>query len=158
MLSWLEVGFITDLKSHKQDILQKHFRLIDLCILQDACHEFFCIFEDFYASGMHDAGVTKSLHILWPKAHNWSNFREDLFKLFLWCFIRNISNCGNKKIQTSHTIFSQINPGVAISSLNNPHLHIYLWMRSGIYLNLTLWDWFSNANQQVNRSCGQGKI
>ena len=37
------------------------FRLIDLCILQDACHELFCIFGDFYASCTQDAEVTKSL-------------------------------------------------------------------------------------------------
>ena len=34
---------------------------IDLCILWDACHELFCIFGDFYVSGMQDAEVTKSL-------------------------------------------------------------------------------------------------
>ena len=39
-------------------------RLIDLCILRDACHELFCIFGDFYASGMQDAEVTKSLTVL----------------------------------------------------------------------------------------------
>ena len=27
----------------------------------DACHELFCVFEDFYASGTGDAEVTKSL-------------------------------------------------------------------------------------------------
>ena len=40
-------------KSHKQDILQKHLR--------DAYHKLFSIFGDFYASGMQDAEVTKSL-------------------------------------------------------------------------------------------------
>ena len=30
-------------------------RGIDLCILLDACHELFCFFGDFYASGMQDA-------------------------------------------------------------------------------------------------------
>ena len=34
---------------------------IDLCVLRDACHELFCVFEDFYASGMQDTEVTKSL-------------------------------------------------------------------------------------------------
>ena len=34
---------------------------INLCVLQDACHELFCVFEDFYASGMQDTEVTKSL-------------------------------------------------------------------------------------------------
>ena len=29
--------------------------------LRDACHELFCVSEDFYASGMQDAEVTKSL-------------------------------------------------------------------------------------------------
>ena len=39
-------------------------RLINLCILRDACHELFCIFGDFYASGMQDAEVTKSPAVL----------------------------------------------------------------------------------------------
>ena len=34
---------------------------IDLCILWDACHESFCVFGDFYASGMQDVEETKSL-------------------------------------------------------------------------------------------------
>ena len=37
-------------------------QLIDVCVLQDACHELFCIFEDFYLSRMQHAEVTKSLH------------------------------------------------------------------------------------------------
>ena len=37
------------------------FRWIDLCVLQDASTELFCVFGDFYASGTHDAEVTKSL-------------------------------------------------------------------------------------------------
>ena len=36
-------------------------QLIDLCVLQDACHELFCAFADFYASATRDAEVTKSL-------------------------------------------------------------------------------------------------
>ena len=34
---------------------------IVLCFLWEACHELFCISEDFYASGMQVAEVTKSL-------------------------------------------------------------------------------------------------
>ena len=34
---------------------------IVFCVLHDACHELFCVFGDFYASGTHDAEVTKSL-------------------------------------------------------------------------------------------------
>ena len=34
---------------------------IDLCILWDACHELFCVFGVFYASGMQDVEETKSL-------------------------------------------------------------------------------------------------
>ena len=30
-------------------------------VLQDACHKLFCVSGDFYASGMEDAEVTKSL-------------------------------------------------------------------------------------------------
>ena len=36
-------------------------KLIVLCILWDACHELVCVFGDFYASGMQDTEVTKSL-------------------------------------------------------------------------------------------------
>ena len=36
-------------------------RSIDLCVLQDACHELFCVFGDFYGSGTQDTEVTKSL-------------------------------------------------------------------------------------------------
>ena len=39
------------------------FGSIDLCILQDAYHDLFCIFGDSSASGTQDAGVTKSLRI-----------------------------------------------------------------------------------------------
>ena len=36
--------------------------IIDLCIPRDACQELLCVFgDDFYASGMQDAEVTKSL-------------------------------------------------------------------------------------------------
>ena len=36
-------------------------RSIDLCVLQDACYELFCVFKDFYASETQDIEVTKSL-------------------------------------------------------------------------------------------------
>ena len=36
-------------------------RSIDLCILKDACNELFCMFGDFYASGLQDSRVRKSL-------------------------------------------------------------------------------------------------
>ena len=45
-------------KSHKQDIPGS---IDQFCILRDACHDLFCIFGDFYASGKQDAEVTKSL-------------------------------------------------------------------------------------------------
>ena len=42
--------------------LQKHMdQMINLCVLWDACNELFCIFKDFYVSGMQDAAVTQSL-------------------------------------------------------------------------------------------------
>ena len=34
---------------------------IDLCILQNACHELFSIFGHFFVSEMQDAEVSKSL-------------------------------------------------------------------------------------------------
>ena len=34
---------------------------INLCIQQDASIKLFCVVGDFYASGMQDAEVTKSL-------------------------------------------------------------------------------------------------
>ena len=36
--------------------------LTSLCVLWNACLELFCILKNFYASGMQDAEVTKSLH------------------------------------------------------------------------------------------------
>ena len=36
-------------------------RLIILCVLQDACHEIFFVFVDFYASGTQGEEVTESL-------------------------------------------------------------------------------------------------
>ena len=51
-------------KSHEQDILQKHLQVDrSLRPIQDACHDFLCIFGDFYASGTQDAEVKKSLAI-----------------------------------------------------------------------------------------------
>ena len=52
-------------KSHKQDILPKNLQIdqsLFLCVLWDACHELFCVFKDFYASGTQDAEGTKSLN------------------------------------------------------------------------------------------------
>ena len=37
------------------------FRSIDLCVLQNAYYELFCVIGDFYESGMQDSEVTKSL-------------------------------------------------------------------------------------------------
>ena len=39
----------------------KSILAIVLCVLQDACHELFCAFGDFYASGLLNAEVTISL-------------------------------------------------------------------------------------------------
>ena len=36
-------------------------RSIDLCIIRNGCHELFCVFGDFYASGTQDAEVKRSL-------------------------------------------------------------------------------------------------
>ena len=36
--------------------------MIDLCVLQDTCHELFCVFGVFYSPGTQDTEVTKSLH------------------------------------------------------------------------------------------------
>ena len=38
-------------------------RSIDLSVLGEACREIFCAFGDFYASGMQDAKVPKSLEV-----------------------------------------------------------------------------------------------
>ena len=65
------------LKSHKQDILQKHFtktssdQSINLCVLWDAYQKLFCIFGNFYESGTQGAEVTKSLE----------NLQNDLWSL-----------------------------------------------------------------------------
>ena len=34
---------------------------IHLCVLRDACHELFCVFGDFYTSGMQDTEVRVSI-------------------------------------------------------------------------------------------------
>lgn len=47
-----QTGYSTRKSSNRSTIL---------CMLWDACHELFCIFGDLYASGMQDAGVTKSV-------------------------------------------------------------------------------------------------
>ena len=41
--------------------------------LWDACHEFFCIFGDFYALETQDTEVTKSLHS-WDSKNNKISF------------------------------------------------------------------------------------
>ena len=57
-------------KSHEQDILPKNLQ-IDRWFFASygthACHELFCVFEDFFASGTQDAGVTKSLGLTLPR-------------------------------------------------------------------------------------------
>ena len=40
---------------------KKFFRSINRCVPEDASCQFFCVHENFYASGVQDAGVTKSL-------------------------------------------------------------------------------------------------
>ena len=45
------------------------YQSIDLCVLWDACNLLFCIFGDFYASGMQDAEVTKSLWWSWSSSN-----------------------------------------------------------------------------------------
>ena len=46
-------------KLHERDIsINTHVhmgRSIDLCVLRNACHELFCVFEAVYASGKQDA-------------------------------------------------------------------------------------------------------
>ena len=56
----------TDVKTLYYSLLKKEFartgystkkssnRSIILCLLQDICHELFCVFGDFYAPGMQD--------------------------------------------------------------------------------------------------------
>ena len=52
-------------KLHERDIsTNTHVQIdqsINLCVLRGTYHELFCIFRDFYVSGMQDAEVTKSL-------------------------------------------------------------------------------------------------
>ena len=57
-----QTGYSTT-KSSNQSIVH--------CILRDACHELFCMFGGFYASGMHDAEITKSLK------HDGDNYLKD---------------------------------------------------------------------------------
>ena len=48
-------------KLQEQDIPKKYFRSIDLCVLGDPCYELLSVLGDFYASGMQDTEVKKSL-------------------------------------------------------------------------------------------------
>ena len=50
----LETGYSTKKSSNSS---------IVLCVLRDACHELFCVFGYFHASGTEDAEVTKSLKL-----------------------------------------------------------------------------------------------
>ena len=45
-------------------------RSIVLCVLQDAFHELFCVFGDFYASGTQDAEETKSRRLSFKDQQN----------------------------------------------------------------------------------------
>ena len=56
-------------RNHTDRIFYKNvFRSIDLCVLQDSCNELLWVFGDFYASGVQDAEVTKSLYTYCPES------------------------------------------------------------------------------------------
>ena len=55
-----QTGYLTKTSSYQS---------IDLCVLWNACNLLFCIFGDFYASGMQDAEVTKSLWWSWSSSN-----------------------------------------------------------------------------------------
>ena len=59
--------------SHTGHSSKTFFRLIDRCVPKDTSCQLFCILENFYTSGMQDAGVTESLHFcLWlGNEHGW---------------------------------------------------------------------------------------
>ena len=56
-------------RNHTDRIFYKNvFRSIDLYVLQDSCNELLWVFGDFYASGVQDAEVTKSLYTYCPES------------------------------------------------------------------------------------------
>ena len=50
-----------------------------LCVLRDACHELFCVFENFCASGTQNADVTKSLGLTTTTQHGQRFYEKDKF-------------------------------------------------------------------------------
>ena len=63
MYAYLHNSHNNNCRNHRDRIFYKTiFRLINQsCILWGTFHEFVCMFGDFYASGMQDTEVTKSL-------------------------------------------------------------------------------------------------
>ena len=54
-------------------------QLFNVCILQDAGHELFCVFGDFYASEIPDTEVTKSVIMV-----QWMELNK-INKSYSWC-------------------------------------------------------------------------
>ena len=95
------------------------FSSIDLCILRDACHELFCVFADFYASGRQDAEITKSLgEAYWSDFVNFHCIQLSLVRS-MW-FIFEIV----KVTRLVHRIFD------IISIKSRPLVFMYLQMRT----------------------------
>ena len=95
------------------------FSSIDLCILRDACHELFCVFGDFYASGRQDAEITKSLgEAYWSDFVNFHCIQLSLVRSM--CFIFEIV----KVTCLVHRIFD------IISIKSRPLVFMYLQMRT----------------------------
>ena len=51
-------------QNHKNRIFYENISSSIFASYMDLCHELFCVFEDFYASGTYDAEVTKSQRMM----------------------------------------------------------------------------------------------
>ena len=58
----MHLGTTDEITRTGHSTIKSSNRLTILCILRDTCYELFCVFGDFYASGMQDSEVTKSLY------------------------------------------------------------------------------------------------
>ena len=105
--------------------------MIVLCILRNAFHELFCIFGDFYVSGMQNAEVTKSLiralfcesrifALLKIKSWLWENkMCSGFFKiLYQTCISFSLFLSSSSIVVREATISSTLVP-TFVSSMNN---------------------------------------
>ena len=97
---------------------------IDLCVLQDTYHDWFCIFGDFYSTRTQDAEVTKSLHSYGYNKHN-SLFWWKAHTLQRWKIWRNlpmsiVTFCEHWSIEWSHVQYVELHRSKGMASPDHP--------------------------------------